>query len=111
MRIAATTRRRWARGAALLLVPLIIAVQLQRGAAEARHNWDAPLTIEAPLQLLPCDLALWAYPATVNAPLDESLAALLSASGVHLAVLGLAHERLARRLEASLDTPRGPPLR
>ena len=58
---------------ALLLVVVVVALQLQRGAAETHHDYDAPLTIETPWALLPCDLALCAYPAVVTDPLASSL--------------------------------------
>jgi hypothetical protein len=102
-------RRRWAHRAALLLVPLVVAVQLQRGAAEAHHNFDAPLTIETPFALLPCDLALWAYPAILDDPFRDSLAALASASHARVGLLILGPDRPAQRAQAALDSPRAPP--
>jgi hypothetical protein len=67
------------RWVAALLVPLALVFALQRGLAEAHHNHDAPLTIEAPFDLSPSDLALSAYPAVVRDPLQETLASVLAA--------------------------------
>jgi hypothetical protein len=94
----------------VLLVLLVAGLQLQRGAAEAHHNHDAPLTIEAPWDLLPCDLALCALPALVADPLASSLAWLRLAAGVtrHLGPdRGLDPAGPGAR---SPDAPRAPPL-
>lgn len=96
---------------ARLLVVLVLGLQLQRGAAEAHHNYDAPLTIEAPWALLPCDLALCAYPALVADPLGSSLAWLRLAAGVTAQLgwdPGLAPAAPGARAP---DAPRAPPLR
>jgi hypothetical protein len=95
----------------LLLILLVAGLQLQRGAAEAHHNHDAPLTIEAPWDLLPCDLALCALPALVADPLGSSLAWLRLAAGITRRLgsdPGLGPTVSGVR---SPDSPRAPPLR
>jgi hypothetical protein len=94
---------------AVLLVPLVLAIQLQRGLAEAHHNHDAPLTIEAPWAPLPCDLTLSAHPAVLEDPLEASLA------GLRLAVDtkplgGLDPPARADSGPCAPDAPRAPPL-
>jgi hypothetical protein len=93
----------------LLLVPLLVSVELQRGLAEAHHNLDAPLTIEAPFALLPCDLALGSSPAALDDPLEASLAATSRAAMVPLGLLAVAHERLRDAVKSAPDSPRAPP--
>jgi hypothetical protein len=92
---------------ALLLIPLVMAIQLQRGAAEARHNDAAPLTIEAPWVFLPCDLTLCAYPAVLEDPPEPAL------DGLPLAVgTPLPGRPSAARTESgprAPDAPRAPP--
>jgi hypothetical protein len=101
-----------ARRVALLLVALVVAFQLQRGGAEAHHDYDAPLTVEAPWALLPCDLALCAYPAVVADPLASSLAwlrlAATGASGFRRDDPGAVR---AAPGPSAPDAPRAPPLR
>ena len=99
----------WARWAALLLVPLVVSVELQRGLAEAHHNFDAPLTIEAPFALLPCDLALGSSPAALEDPLEASLAAAVRAAMVLLGLLAFTHEQLRDTVKSAPDSPRAPP--
>jgi hypothetical protein len=95
----------------LFLVVLVLALQLQRGAAEAHHNFDAPLTIEAPWALLSCDLALCAYPALVADPLASSLAWLRLAAGP-IGQLGWdSGAAPAASGPRAPDAPRAPPLR
>ena len=102
---------RRARVLTLLLVVLVLALQLQRGAAEAHHDHDAPLTIETPWALLPCDLALCAFPALVGDPLASSLARLRLAAAV-TGRLGWCHGAApAAPGPCSPDAPRAPPLR
>lgn len=102
--------RRWARRAGWLLVPLVLSVQVQRGLAESHHNFDAPLTIEAPFALLPSDLALSAYPAVLDEPPQEMvLAALSSGSGTPAGTVPLERERARDAHRAAPDSPRAPP--
>jgi hypothetical protein len=96
---------------ALLLVLLVVGLQLQRGAAEAHHNYDAPLTIEAPWALLPCDLALCAYPALVVDPLASSLAWLRLAAGVTGRLGPAPGPPPVATGTCAPDAPRAPPLR
>ena len=103
------TRPGWARGVALLVVPLLVALILQRGAAEARHNLDAPLTIEAPFDLLPCDLALGAHPAVLEDPLEASLAVGPWAARVPLFSLPFPHDQIRDTVGPAPDCPRAPP--
>jgi hypothetical protein len=94
----------------LALVLLVLGLQLQRGAAEAHHNFDAPLTIEAPWALLPCDLALCAYPALVADPLASSLAWLRLAVGATGRLGGDPGAAPAASGSRAPDAPRAPPL-
>jgi hypothetical protein len=95
----------------LLLVLLVVTLQLQRGAAEAHHNYDAPLTIEAPWALLPCDLALCAYPALVVDPLASSLAWLRLAAGLTGRLGPDPGPAPVAAGTCAPDAPRAPPLR
>jgi len=106
-----TSPRRSARLLTLFLVLLILGLQLQRGAAEAHHNYDAPLTIEAPWALLPCDLALCAYPALVADPLATSLAWLQLAVGATGRLDGDPGDVPSSSGARAADAPRAPPLR
>ena len=106
-----TPPRRSAHLLTLLLVLLILGLQLQRGAAEAHHNYDAPLTIEAPWALLPCDLALCAYPALVADPLATSLAWLQLAVGATGPLDGDPGALASVSGARAPDAPRAPPLR
>lgn len=95
---------------ALLLAVAVLASSVQRGAAEAHHNHDAPLTVEAPYALLPCDLALSAYPAVLEDPLEASVARLARAGG-NGRFLRMAEGPLGRRwVESALDACRAPPV-
>ena len=100
-----------ARVLTLFLVVLVLGLQLQRGAAEAHHNFDAPLTIEAPWALLACDLALCAYPALVADPLASSLAWLRLAAGVIGRSGWDSGTAPAATGPRAPDAPRAPPLR
>jgi hypothetical protein len=102
---------RSARWLTLLLVLLVLGLQLQRGAAEAHHNYDAPLTIEAPWSLLPCDLALCAYPALVADPLASSLAWLRLAPDITGQLGRDPGPAPASSGARAPDAPRAPPLR
>jgi hypothetical protein len=102
---------RSARLLTLLLVVLVAGLQLQRGAAEAHHNYDAPLTVEAPWALLPCDLALCAYPALVADPLASSLAWLRLTAGVTGQLGRDPGPAPAASGGRAPDAPRAPPLR
>lgn len=102
---------RSARLLTLLLVVLVAGLQLQRGAAEAHHNYDAPLTVEAPRALLPCDLALCAYPALVADPLASSLAWLRLTAGVTGQLGRDPGPAPAASGGRAPDAPRAPPLR
>ncbi len=104
-RFRVTRAFRWA---ALLMMPLALAFALQRGLAEPHHNFDAPLTIEAPFDLLPSDLALWAYPAVVHDPLEETLAAVLPAPALVARIPALP-EPDGYAVHFPPDSPRAPP--
>jgi hypothetical protein len=104
-------RRRSACSLTLLLVALVVALQLQRGAAEVHHNYDAPLTVEAPWTLLPSDLALCAYPALVADPLASSLAWLRLAAGITGRLGRDPGPAATGPASRAPDAPRAPPLR
>jgi hypothetical protein len=109
--VKAARPSRSARVLALFLVVLVLGLQLQRGAAEAHHNFDAPLTIEAPWGLLACDLALCAHPALVADPLASSLAWLRLAAGVTGPLGWDSGAAPAASGPCAPDAPRAPPLR
>jgi hypothetical protein len=108
--VKAARPSRPARFVALWLVVLVLGLQLQRGAAEAHHNFDAPLTIEAPWALLACDLALCAYPALVADPLGSSLAWLRLAAGATGRLGWDSGAVPAPAGPRAADAPRAPPL-
>lgn len=97
------------RSACLLLIPLLVAVHLQRGAAEAHHNLDAPLTLEAPFQLLPCDLALSSFPGLIDDPLEAWRTAAATASTLRGGLLPPRTEPLDPPAASAPDSPRAPP--
>lgn len=101
--------RRWAMVA--LLAPLLVGAQIQRGLAEAHHNFDAPLTLEAPWQPLPCDLALGSCPAVLDDPLRSSVASAALAAASPLGLLLVDAEPGPEHRGFASDTSRAPPVR
>lgn len=100
---------RWLRVLAAVLVPLVVCVHLQRGAAEAHHNFDAPLTIEAPFQLLPCDLALSACPAVLEDSFERWVASVLLPARTPRGLLGRESPSARAAAPIAADSPRAPP--